>query len=200
MPGRLYLLRNVVTFGGHSTPQLAARRNIAPGEAVWALTAEGFVEMRWGLIPSGRTNARGRPVMDTIVNARGESVFDKSAFAGVRRAVVPIDGWYEWTGPKGRKTIWEISARAGTLLWVAAIWDIWTAPGGRGIAQLATVTCAPNAAVKDIHDRMGVLLDPEAVPIWLSGTEAEARHLLQPAPSDWLTMRQVDQAVLDGEV
>ena len=54
--------------------------------------------MRWGMIPVGRVNARGRPVMETIVNARSETLFEKTAFQGVARCLVPADGWYEWTG------------------------------------------------------------------------------------------------------
>ena len=45
-----------------------------------------LTRMRWGMIPVGRVNARGRPVMETIVNARSETVFEKSAFQGVGRA------------------------------------------------------------------------------------------------------------------
>ena len=116
MPGRLFLISDPCL------PNVAApppRRNIKPGEMVWTLTADGPREMRWGMIPVGRVNARGRPVMETIINARSETVFDKSAFAGVQRAVVPADGWYEWTGEKRRKTPWQITRKDNALLWFA---------------------------------------------------------------------------------
>ena len=114
MPGRLYLetpLSDIgrwigVGVGGIAEP--GPRRNIQPGQEVICLTAIGFQPMRWGIIPVGRVNARGRPVMETIINARSETVFDKSAFDGVGRAVVIVDGWYEWTGEKRRKTAWRI--------------------------------------------------------------------------------------------
>lgn len=144
--------------------------------------------MRWGLIPVGRKNARGRPVMETLVNARSETVFDKSAYAGVRRAAVPVDGWYEWTGAKGRKTPWQISHGEGSLLWFAAIWDVWHAPGGAELAQLATVTCAPNDDVRDIHDRMGVILAEEDLEAWLGADETAARALTVPLPPGQLTV------------
>jgi len=176
MPGRFFLTGSQIILGPHKTARLVPRRNIKPGEALWALTADGFREMRWGLIPSGRV----------IVNARGETVFDKSAFAGVSRAAVPVSGWYEWTGQKGRKSIWEIAPKlkmtAPAILWFAAIWDVWQAPGGTEIAQLAVVTCPPNADVKDIHDRMGVLLAPGDVTTWLTADVAQARTLIAPAP------------------
>ena len=46
----------------------------------------------------------------------------------------------------------------GGLMAFAAISDVWTAPGGRRLAQVATVTCEPNVDVKPIHHRMGVIL------------------------------------------
>lgn len=164
------------------------RRNIAPGQDVVCLTNTGFVRMRWGIIPVGRKNARGRPVMETIVNARSETVFDKTAFAGVGRAVVIVDGWYEWTGEARRKTAWRISG-SGPLIF-AAITDVWRAPGGREVAQVATVTCAPNADVAPIHHRMGVLLDRENVPTWLGGSEADVAPLMVPWPEGRLTVEE----------
>ncbi len=196
MPGRLFLSQSsedVARAVGARAPGFAdpPRLNIAPGQDVAAiLPGPKLVRMRWGLIPVGRVNARGRPVMETIVNARSETVFDKTAFAGVRRCVVPAEGWYEWTGEKRRKTAWAIRPKAGGLLYFAAIWDRWEAPGGQVLDQLATVTCAPNADVRDIHDRMGVLLRPENVPVWLNGTDDEARALMAPAPDGSLVVSE----------
>lgn len=144
--------------------------------------------MRWGMIPVGRVNARGRPVMETIVNARSETVFEKTAFAGVGRAVVPADGWYEWTGKTRRKQPWRIRARDGGVLYFAAITDVWEAPGGISVPQVATVTCDPSADVREIHDRMGVLLPGGAVETWLSGNEAAAKALCAPYPDGSLTV------------
>lgn len=195
MPGRLFLTRPLdeITHAGHAAATLAPeppRRNIAPGQEVIALSPDGFRRMRWGMIPVGRVNARGRPVMETIVNARSETLFDKSAFAGVARAVVPVDGWYEWTGEKRRKTAWAIRPKDGTLLWFAAIRDVWTAPGGTVLAQVATVTCAPNQDVAPIHHRMGVLLAPDDISVWLTGSETAARALCNPWPEGRLQITE----------
>ena len=100
---------------------------------------------------------------------------------GLGRAIVPASGWYEWTGKAGRKTAWRITPRAGGVLLFAAVFDVWTAPGGKTIPQVATVTCPPSADVRDIHDRMGVILSPDRVAGWLEGAEAEARDLIRPA-------------------
>jgi len=156
------------------------------------LTSDGLTRMRWGMIPVGRVNARGRPVMETIVNARGETVFDKSAYRGTGRALVPADGWYEWTGKKGRKQPWRFRPRDGAPLTFAAITDLWLAPGGQEIAQVAVVTCEPSDDVKHIHHRMGVIVPPAQRRIWLEGHEAQAAALVRPAPAGTLDHEQAD--------
>lgn len=190
MPGRFFLttpaadISAILDLG--AVPEQPKRFNIAPGEEVLALSDQGFGMMRWGMIMSGRVNARKRPVMETIVNARSETLFGKPAFEGVSRAVVPADGWYEWTGTKGRKKPWRIRALDGNLLWFAAIYDVWQGPGGITVPQVATVTCEPNADVRDIHHRMGVLLRLEQVEGWLAGVEIP----MDPAPDGSLKVEE----------
>ena len=176
---------------GDLTPD-PPRFNIAPGQEVIVRTTARLQKMRWGLIPVGRVNARGRPVMETIINARSETVFEKTAYQGVRRGLVAANGWYEWTGKSRHKTAWRISPRSGGLLAFAAIWDIWSAPDGTELAQVAMVTCEPSADVRDIHHRMGVLLRPDQFFQWLEGDVADLGLIMQPYPDGSLT---VDEAV-----
>ncbi|MDX8347867.1 SOS response-associated peptidase [Cognatiyoonia sp. IB215446] len=192
MPGRFFLTREAAGMAD------APRYNIAPGQEVITLTSDGAQHMRWGMIPVGRVNARGRPVMETIVNARSETVFDKSAFADVKRAVVPVEGWYEWTGERRRKQPWRISRKDGELLYFAAIYDIWHGPGGIEVSQVATITCAPSADVRDIHHRMGVILNADQVDLWFSSDEATAKSMMQPYPDGMLHVEKADDVDWDG--
>jgi putative SOS response-associated peptidase YedK len=185
LPGRL-LLATIAEAAGRfdAETELAATgpREAGPGEMLPAVVAAGgrrLVAMRWGLVPMGRVNARGRPVLDTIVNARAETLFTKSAFAGLGRCVVPIAGWYEWTGPR-RKTRWLI--RASGLVAVAAVWDRWRAPDATELLSLATVTCAPTPEVAAVHDRMPAILEPAHCSGWLGEAEADPAALLRPYP------------------
>lgn len=197
MPGRFFLEtppdRVAARAGADASAVLdeLPRRNVAPGQDVLVLGADNrLCRMRWGIIPVGRVNARGRPVMETIVNARGETVFAKSAFSGTGRAVVPADGWYEWTGQKHRKTPWRIRRKDGGILWFAAITDVWSGPGGIEVPQVATVTCEPSEDVSAIHDRMGVILTLEEIPIWINGLEDEARGLIRPLAAGTLCVSE----------
>ena len=200
MPGRLFWIHSSdeLAAAADAPPATQTRRNIKPGQDVLTLTDAGWDNMRWGIIPVGRTNARGRPVMETIINARSETVFEKSAFEGTARAVVPASGWYEWTGERRRKTAWELRLRSGEPLWFAAIWDRWMAPGGREVMQVATVTCPPNKDVEPIHHRMGVILDPADIGAWISGQTEEASALMKPLAEGLLQVREASDVDWSG--
>ncbi len=186
MPGRFFLTRPINELAAalgaeaQAVEDEPARVNIAAGLGVVVFDRGVLKRMRWGILPVARVNARGRPVMETIVNARSETVFQKSAFEGVRRCVVPVDGWYEWTGEKRKKTAWRISRKDGGVLFFAAIADTWHGPGGVVVDQVAPITCAPNADMAPIHHRMGVILTLEDVALWLSGTDADVAPLMVP--------------------
>lgn len=197
MPGRLFLETPVRTvakeLGATTWPEdEPSRRNIAPGQEILVFQEDALSRMRWGMIPVGRVNARGRPVMETIINARSETVFDKSAFTGVSRAVVPADGWYEWTGKTGKKQAWRLRHRLGERLFFAAITDIWSGPGGVRVPQIATITCEPSDQVRAIHHRMGVILSVHDIPLWMTGDEDAARALTVPLPDGVLTIEEAD--------
>ena len=200
MPGRLFLTQTqrLKDLFGASVPEVAPRQNIAPGQDLLVWDGNVLAPMRWGIIPVGRVNARGRPVMETIINARSETVFDKSAFEGVRRAVIPVNGWYEWTGEKRRKTAWAIQPNDGGLLYFAAITDIWNAPGGFQVPQVAAVTCSPNKDVEPIHHRMGVLLAPADFDAWLGDDIAAAQALMRPWPEGKLDISKAKDVDWDA--
>jgi putative SOS response-associated peptidase YedK len=198
MPGRVFLtstpmdLAEALQVPADPIADEPRRHNIAPGQDVVALTSNGFTRMRWGMIPVGRVNSRGRPVMETIINARSETVLDKSAFAGVGRAVMPVNGWYEWTGKARRKTAWRICPNDGGLLFFAAITDAWMAPGGVEIHQIASVTCEPSGDVRDVHHRMAVILSIADVAVWLNGKDEDIRPLMVPWPDGRLQVSKAE--------
>ena len=177
MPGRLFLTTSEEDIAARlgatlSAPGVAARgADISPGEEILALDQGGMLRpMRWGMILSGRGTKR-RPIMETVINARSETVFKKAAFSGVSRALVPADGWYEWTGATRKKTRWRFSSTEGGVLMFAAIYSVWRQPGGIEVYQAATLTCEPNALVAPIHHRMGVLLPGDLWAAWMAGDD-----------------------------
>lgn len=198
MPGTLLLPRGRVTSGRHVSPDLTLPREIGPGETLPVLTPGGFREMRWGLIPTGRRNARGRPVLDMLAHARGETLFNKQVFAGARRGAVPVESWGDGRGAPGCRPTMEVRAATGGPLWLALVWDVWQSPGGASLAQGALVTSAPEARLRDRLDRIAVAISPDDLPLWLSGTEDVAREMIARAGATPLAVREVAQDERDG--
>ena len=202
MPGRLFLTSDMaalaVDLGTKALDDEPPRNNIAPGQPIVTFTTTGLARMRWGIIPVGRVNARGRPVMETLINARSETVFQKSAYDGTGRAVVPVNGWYEWTGEKRRKTAWRIRPNDAEFLYFAAITDVWNGPGGVSIRQVATVTCPPNADVSPIHHRMAVVLEKADIAAWLEADPPNVIPLMRPWPEGRLSIEKADDVDWNG--
>ena len=153
------------------------RYNVAPGQdcPVVAEDRKGrrMGLMRWGLEPAwmDRTGSG-------FVNARAETVATKPSFRDSferRRCLVPADGFYEWAKDGRTKTPHWFHPPGGGLVSFAGIWD------GRTFAILTTDA---NGDVRDVHDRMPVVVAPEARAAWLdraSGPGSLAR-LLRPPP------------------
>ena len=116
-------------FGYADTPNFPARYNIAPTQpiAVVARDREGvrrFRLMRWGLLPAFVKNPKTFP---TLINARSEEVLVKPSFRNAmrwRRCLIPADGFYEWTGAKGKRPF-LLRPRRGELIAFARLYERW---------------------------------------------------------------------------
>ncbi|WP_437646522.1 SOS response-associated peptidase [Sorangium sp. So ce362] len=180
------------------------RYNIAPSTVHPVLRAQGgqreLVPGTWGF--AGRF-ARGGAAPSLLANARAESARTKPTFRGAfaaHRCVVPADGFYEWTGPKGaRRPTWFHPAGGG-LLRLAGLYQPAKDPDtGELDLRFTILTTEASADVAPVHDRMPVLLEPEDVDLWLGageGADAErAEALLRPAPRGSLAARAVSPRV-----
>jgi putative SOS response-associated peptidase YedK len=179
-------------FGYRDTPNFPARYNVAPTQdvAVVALDREGvrrFRLMRWGLLPLFVKDPKKFP---TLINARSEEVLAKPSFSHAmrfRRCLVPADGFYEWTGQKGKRRPFLLRPRGRPLIAFAGIYERWRDGKGGEIDTVAILTCPSNDLVSKLHDRMPVMVPPEHFAAWLDVkaiSAEEAARLLQPAPDD----------------
>ena len=116
-----------------------------------------IVPMRWGLLPPLYRTPNGGPL---LINARAEGIAAKPAFREAireRRCLVPADGFYEWQGEKGARTPFVIRPRGrrahGLRRALAGL------ARARGLdPTCAIVTCAANAVLAPIHERMPVVV------------------------------------------
>lgn len=194
-------------FGYADTPNFPARYNIAPTQPipVVAVDREGvrrFRLMRWGLLPSFVKDPKTFP---TLINARSEEVLAKPSFRNAmrwRRCLVPADGFYEWTGPKGKRRPFLLRPRGAELIAFAGLYERWRDGQGGEIDTVAILTCPSNAIVATLHDRMPVVLAPEDYAAWLDvrGTSPEAAAaLLRPAPDDLFEAVELDPKINDSK-
>jgi len=73
---------------------------------------------------------------------------------------------------------------------LAGLWENWKSPAGEWMRSFAIITTTPNELCARLHNRMPVILKPEAWPLWL-GEAAEAsalKELLRPIPSNEMTL------------
>jgi len=194
-------------FGYRDTPNFPPRYNIAPTQpvAVVRLSREGerqFRLMRWGLLPSFVKDPKQFP---TLINARAEEVLDKPSFRHAmryRRCLVVADGFYEWTGPKGKRRPFLLRPREPQLIAFAGIYERWRDQEGGETDTVAILTCPANRTVAALHDRMPVVLPFEHFAAWLDvkATPAEtALALLRPAADDLFEAIEMHPKINDSK-
>jgi putative SOS response-associated peptidase YedK len=173
-----------------ASPELAgpARFNVAPGQDVLVVRppsssssssppARELARVRWGLVPwwSKDTKIAGR-----CIQARFETIAKAPAFRDAfrsRRCLVVVDGFYEWSGSgKRRQPHYVHLAETGPFA-IAGVWDSWKTPEGSVLETCAVVTTASRGPVARLHDRMPLVLGPEARQRWLTASPEEAREL-----------------------
>ncbi|HEU4976663.1 MAG TPA: SOS response-associated peptidase [Baekduia sp.] len=189
--------------------ELRQRFNVCPGDDVVAVTTTREGEprgelLRWGLVPHW---AKDPSVGFRMINARAESVADKPAYRdalSTHRCLVVADGFYEWQARPGRpKLPWHVTRSDGAPFAFAGLWATWRG-GGADAPPLRTctiVTTAANAALRDVHDRMPVMLrgeDEERAWLEHGAPPAVLRELLAPLPDAMTARRAVGRAVSDA--
>lgn len=178
-------------FGLAGVPDFSPRYNIAPTQAVAAVRLDASRQRRWamlhwGLIPAW---AEDPSIGNRLINARGETVSSKPAFRQAfqrRRCLVVADGFFEWQKVSGRKQPHYIRLKEDRPFGFAGLWERWQRED-QTIESCTIITTGPNALMQPIHDRMPVILAPEAYDLWLdpdvrSGQQLE--DLLRPYPAD----------------
>jgi putative SOS response-associated peptidase YedK len=205
-------------------PHLRSRWNIPPTVPIYVVTESVDKESgevmralrvaRWGLLPPF---AKDPSFSSRTFNARRETLGEKPSFRGSLgryRAIVPMDGYYEWMhDEKGkRKQPYFVAPADGSPLYMAALISWWKGPGGHegpaatadGAFLLSTtiITRAATGDLASLHDRTPVMLRRCEIDGWLD-TAMDDRHAAQ----EWilddghllddatLEVREVDSAV-----
>lgn len=147
--------------GQHNELNFPMAGDIAPTAEAPVLIASGDKVVaefqRWG-IPGWRGGL--------MINARAETVCVKPMFRrsmAAQRCVIPASGYYEWDAGK-HKYFFQLH---GKPIYLAGIYD-----NIEGINCFVILTTSPNETVKDIHDRMPLILNHDQVRPWLTDAQS----------------------------
>jgi putative SOS response-associated peptidase YedK len=140
-------------FGLDDVPELKPRYNIAPSQETAIITNEepGKVTLaKWGLVP----NWAKEDMAHKMINARAESLAEKPAYRDSfkhRRCLVLADGFYEWKKVGNNKIPYRITTDG--IFSMAGLWE------RKDKITFTIITTEPNDFMKDIHNRMPLVLE-----------------------------------------
>ena len=136
--------------------RLIRRTDVAP-----VVTKNGEVEMMsWGF------RRKGLGVVNNSRSDNLESPMWREAYEK-RRCLIPVAGYFEWKGPKGKKETYRFEDRNGTWLWMAGIWE----QAGEGESSFSMLTTTANRVALPIHHRMPVMIGGENLENYLRGDD-----------------------------
>ncbi len=153
--------------------------------------------VRWGLIPHWVKDPDDFPL---LINARAETLNKKPSFRSSlahKRCIFPADGFYEWSGEKGRRQAHFLKPTANTPIAFAGLWDHWQGADGTEFESAAIITIESNKSVGKIHNRMPAILESANFDDWLNVrdvTAKEAALMLRPAPEGTFNIIDIESA------
>ncbi len=132
------------------------------------------------------------------INTRDDSLTKKPMWQrafSTRRCLVPMNGFYEWQGPKGKKVPHYIYPKESELLVAAGIYSGLSPIDG--VPSFSVITTSPNSLMEPIHDRMPAFLHPSEFDDWLNADQPEdfLLDMIQPYPDDAISEHIVSKAV-----
>jgi putative SOS response-associated peptidase YedK len=170
------------------------RFNVAPTDPASVVVQRddrrAVVTYRWGLQPAWVDPKHASKAF----NARAETLATSGLFRDAfrrRRCLVPVDGFYEWLREGSRRQPMLIHDPGREPLALAGLWTgRKDEASGEWLRTFTIVTTAPNTFMRDIHDRMPVVVPRDRWAAWLDPTPrepGELRALLEPGDDIALT-------------
>lgn len=159
-------------------------REIFPSNSVPVIHRGKEVErtvhlMKWGFAPSFMNKI--------LINARAETVAEKRLFKEAffrRRCLVPASGYFEWEkladeNGKIKKVKRAISVPDKKIVSMAGIYDRFQDKEGKPFWAVTILTKASNDDVREVHDRMPVILDEEMEKTWIAKYDEDFSQLFE---------------------
>ncbi len=219
-PAQAAIERHYHLGGGHHNPY-PERYNVTPQQGnpaayvpVIRHRADGETELatlQWWLLPYWSKEPR---IKFSTFNARADTVASAASYRvpfRKRRCLIPALGWFEWQAtPQGKLKWWLHRADRGIVSFAGG-WDRWHR-GNEVIESCTIIVGEANATLRQVHERMPVIIAPQDEAFWLD-TKIEVTDALQalltPPPADSITTHRVrsdkrprddDATLIDAEI
>jgi putative SOS response-associated peptidase YedK len=189
-----------LAFGLPQPPPLRPRYNIAPTQQVPIVRrnvsgTRELVEMRWGLVPRW---AKDPSIGARMINARAESIATSGAFRDAyarHRCLVPVNGFYEWRRVHTGKQPLHIGMPDGRPFALAGLYERWRSAEGDVLDTCTIVTTQACASLRDVHDRMPVIVPDAEYARWLDCSNPDVGDLLRAWSGEALRLYPVSTRV-----
>jgi putative SOS response-associated peptidase YedK len=158
-------------FNAKLLEKFKPRYNAAPSQNLPVITnldPESIQFYQWGLVPYWSKDAL---IGNKLINARSETLFEKPSFQQSirdRRCLIPADGFFEWKKNGKTRTPHRIHLRNKKVFSMAGLWDSWEISAGKKLNSFTIITTKANSLIKELHERMPVILPPENEGSWLN--------------------------------
>lgn len=170
-------LKTIYTAARSAYPETVfAAGEIFPTDTVPLLTGVGG-KLRPFAATWGFPGFKGKGI---IINARAESAADKPTFAESfrrRRCIVPTTGYFEWSHT-GERTKYLFRRPGRDIIYLGGLWSRYE----DGV-RFVILTTAANASTSDVHHRMPLVLDEDALVRWSGDTEYAAEYATSSMPT-----------------
>lgn len=169
-----------VGMDGGGLPNLEPREEVRPTDTDRIVRAAPDDPDRTLLAPARFGLKASAPKRPPVINLRSEGRGVSNA-ATSGRALLPVSGFYEFTGDAYPKTRWRLSDAGGAVLMLACVWRAGAGAGGEGDADgFALLTGEPGPDIAPYHSRGVIPLPPAAWAEWLFARVPAADLLISP--------------------
>ena len=159
--------------------------NVAPTQEIPVILRQKNLnvleKLHWELVPHW---AKDISTGYKMINARMESLSSKPSFRGAfkkRRCLIPADGFYDWTGEKGRKQPFFITLEDEKPFAFAGLWEIRHDKHNQDqvYRSCTIITRDSSQCLRPIHDRMPAILSPDIYDAWLDPHSQDPNVLME---------------------
>lgn len=155
---------------GHTEQGIINARYNVPPTSITPLVMEEVPDQisvgYWGYRPSwALTHGKAKEV----INARVETVFEKPYFKKAvlsARCLIPVTGFFEWKRVGTTKTPYRFHLN-GEIFSLGGIYSIVENKVGELIPHYAILTTGPSEIMRDVHDRLPVIVSQKDESQWI---------------------------------